>query len=161
VGSEMCIRDTGTSAQIGSAVATLNTKKGWYIILDDEANPGFFIGEKSLSEPLILDGVAIVTTYIPRDIGGTATPADACTPRAGTGSVFFVNITDGTPTYDLSKDGDKTREDRRQYLKHAGIPPSPNIIVTKDGTAQCVGTECAKTTLIQNTQKTYWHEQEK
>ena len=147
----------GSDSQISAATTALSSAKGWFISFN-EPGSGAYIGEKSLSEPLILDGVAIVTTYIPEDLVGLST--GSCTPREGTGSVYFVNITDGTPTYDNNGSIDKTREDRRTFLKRGGIPPSPNIIITDKGTARCVGTECSKSLEINNIQKTYWYEKE-
>ena len=147
----------GSDNQIASATSALNAANGWYITFSEETAPTY-IGEKSLAEPLILGGVGIVTTYIPEDLVGVST--DSCTPREGTGSVYYVNITDGTPTYDNAGTIDLTREDRRTFLKRGGIPPSPSIIITEDGAATCIGTECGKTLEIQNVQKTYWYEKE-
>ena len=148
----------GTDSQVDAATADLDSADGWYITLNEL--DGSFIGEKSLSEPLILDGVGIVTTFIPSDVVGATN--DACTPREGTGSVFYINIADGTPTFDLSGNdaNNRTRIDRKTFLKRGGIPPSPNIIVTEQGTAQCVGTECAQSLIINRVEKTIWHEQE-
>lgn len=146
----------GNTGQVNAAITGLNNKKGWYITFNEL--DGSFIGEKSLSEPLILNGVAIVTTFIPTDTSGVAT--GSCKPKEGNGTVFFVNITDGTPTYDISGDSTKTRPDRKNPLKRGGIPPSPNVIVGQKGTAMCVGTECTKSFEIDNIQKTHWYERE-
>ena len=147
----------GTDAQITAATSALDAAKGWYISFN-EIGSGNFIGEKSLSEPLILNGTAIVTTYIPDDLTGVVT--NSCTPREGTGRVFYVNIQDGTPTYNNDGTIDMTRADRWTYLKRGGIPPSPNIIITEQGTGSCVGTECKKSLELDNIQKTYWYEKE-
>lgn len=146
----------GSEAQVSSAASLLQAADGWYITFNEAGDA--FIGEKSLSEPLILAGVGIVTTFIPQDIIGSAVAS--CTPREGTGSVFFINITDGTPTYNFAGTTDLQREDRKNFLKRGGIPPSPNIIITEEGIAQCIGTECHKSLEINNIQKTYWYEQE-
>jgi hypothetical protein len=136
----------------------LTTEAGWLISLneDDGSAGGLWVGEKGLAEPLILGGVAIVTTFIPASAGLTAS---ACKPNDGTGSLFFVNVVDGTPTYDLSGDLDKTREDRKQFLERGGIPPSPSVILTDEGTPTlCVGTECARAGLAGTAEKMYWYE---
>ncbi len=147
----------GSDSQINAAASALGAAKGWYITFS-ETGSGNFIGEKSLSEPLILNGTAIVTTYIPDDLTGAS--VDACTPREGTGRVFYVNIVDGTPTYNNDGTVGLTRADRWTYLKRGGIPPSPNVIITEEGMANCVGTECKKSLELDNIQKTYWYEKE-
>ena len=145
----------GTEAQISSATSALNAAKGWYITFNE--TDGSYIGEKSLAEPLILNGVAIVTTYIPEDLVGTG--KNSCLPREGTGRVYYVNITDGTPTYNNDGSIDLTRPDRATYLERGGIPPSPNVIITKDGSGDCIGVECRKSLELDNIEKTYWYEQ--
>ncbi len=147
----------GGSSVISAATAALSSAAGWYITFSETTAPAF-IGEKSLSEPLILNGVAIVTTYIPGGLPGDST--GSCWPREGVGSVYFVTIADGAPAHDNTGSGDKTREDRRTFLKHGGIPPSPKIIITDKGVARCIGAECSKSLEINAIQKTYWYEKE-
>jgi type IV pilus assembly protein PilY1 len=145
---------TPTTTQQQTAATSLANAKGWYINL--QQTDGSWIGEKGLSEPLILNGNAIFTTYIPSAIGQTAT---SCTPNAGTGAAYFVHVTDGTPTYHAGTVG--TAPDRNTYLKRTGIPPSPNVIVTDKGVATlCVGAECTKANISNTVQKSYWYEQE-
>jgi type IV pilus assembly protein PilY1 len=137
----------------GEELARIASAEGWYIDLDDEDNPGAWIGEKGLSEPLILEGVAIVSTFTP-----TASVANSCSPNAGTGKVFFLNLLDATPAYAISLD---VRSERHQLLTRAGIPPSPNVIITKGGEPTlCVGTECQSAKLGLGIRKTYWYEVE-
>jgi len=145
----------GNSTQKATAATSLTSAKGWYISLEEL--DGSFIGEKSLAEPLILNGVGILTTFIPDD---TLTAINSCIPQAGTGSLYFLNVTDGTPTYNLSGTVSKTREDRKTYLKRGGIPPSPSVIVTEGGSAVAVGTELQNTGDLFKVQKTYWYEVE-
>jgi len=144
----------GVQADVDAAKASLNGAKGWYITFNEM--DGSFIGEKALSEPLILNGVAIFTTYIPGSIGATSA---SCTANDGTGAIYFVNAVDGTPTSDNTGDADKTREDRRVFLARGGIPPTPRVIITKDGIPTlCVGTECSKAGDVGTLQKMYWYE---
>ncbi|MDH3342589.1 MAG: PilC/PilY family type IV pilus protein, partial [Gammaproteobacteria bacterium] len=146
----------GTQIQIDAAKASLNGAKGWYITFS-EIN-GSFVGEKALSEPLILNGVAVFTTFIPASAGLTS---DICKANDGTGAIYFVNVVDGTPTDDNSGDGTKTREDRRVLLARGGIPPTPRVIITSDGIPTlCVGTECSKAGEVGTVQKMYWYEVE-
>jgi type IV pilus assembly protein PilY1 len=154
------IGDDGTATQRENAVVSLANAKGWYITLNE--TDGSFIGEKGLSEPLILSGTAIVTTYIPQDFNPDPN-ASVCQPRAGTGLIYYLNVTDGTPTFNLASttNDTRTREDRHNYLQRGGIPPSPSVIITQGGDSTlCVGTECWKAGLGLDLQKMYWYEVE-
>jgi len=144
----------GSAAQKGSAVTNLGTAKGWFISFEEM--DGSFIGEKALSEPLIIGGIGLVTTYVPEDLDPNAA---SCVPKAGTGIIYYVNVTDGTPTFNISGTVDKTREDRKEYLKRGGIPPSPSVIITEGGTPTlCIGTECGSANMNLSLQKMYWYE---
>ena len=148
----------GTTAEITTATDLLNDadNKGWYITLNEM--DGSYVGEKALSESLILNGVAIFTTYIPASAGLTS---NSCTANDGTGAIYYVNIADGTPTDDRNDDEANTREDRRVFLARGGIPPTPRIIITEDGIPTlCVGTECSKSGDVGTVQKMYWYEVE-
>jgi len=151
--------DSGTGAAADAArnveKAKLAAAEGWYIDLEDEANPGTWIGEKGLAEPLILEGVAIITTYTPN----AYTAIKSCEPNIGGGKVFFLDILDATPAYPSNVD---ERAERHQPLTRGGIPPSPNVIITKGGEPTlCVGTECQAADLGLGVRKTYWYEVEK
>ncbi|MBE9564078.1 MAG: pilus assembly protein PilY, partial [Proteobacteria bacterium] len=133
----------------------IQDKQGWYISLDDEDNPGDWIGEKGLAESLLIEGVAIVTTYTPN-----VKPAEnVCGPALGLGKVFYLDILDATPAFPSSVD---VRGERHVELLHAGIPPKPTIIVT-EGHPPCiaVGPECKVPDLGLGVRKTYWYEEEK
>jgi type IV pilus assembly protein PilY1 len=146
----------GSTAQKAAALTSLSTADGWYITFN-ELN-GSYIGEKALAEPLILGGVGLVTTYVPEDLNPNAA---SCVPKAGTGAIYYVNVTDGTPTFNISGTVDKTREDRKEYLKRGGIPPSPSVIITEGGTPTlCVGTQCGKAKMGFDLEKMYWYEVE-
>ena len=146
----------GTQTGIDTAKVSLGSAKGWYITLQEL--DGSFVGEKALSEPLILNGVAIFTTFIPASAGLTV---DTCKANDGTGAIYFVNVIDGTPTDDNTGDETKTREDRRILLARGGIPPTPRVIITDDGIPTlCVGTECSKSGDVGTVQKMYWYEVE-
>jgi len=146
----------GSTAQKAAAVTSLSTAQGWYINFNEL--DGSWIGEKALAEPLILGGVGLVTTYVPEDLNPNS---QSCIPKAGTGSIFYVNVTDGTPTFNIAGTVDKTREDRKEYLKRGGIPPSPSVIITEGGTPTlCVGTECGAAGIDLMLQKMYWYEVE-
>ena len=144
----------GSTAQKAAAVTSLSTADGWYITFNEL--DGSFIGEKALAEPLIIGGVGLVTTFVPEDLNPNA---NSCVPKEGTGSLYFVNVTDGTPTFNIAGTVDKTREDRKEYLKRGGIPPSPSVIITEGGTPTlCIGTECGSANMSLDLQKMYWYE---
>ena len=146
----------GTTAQKAAAVTNLGAAKGWFITFNEM--DGSFIGEKALSEPLIIDGVGLVTTYVPQDMNPNS---QSCVPKAGTGIVYYVNVTDGTPTFNIAGTVDKKREDRKEYLKRGGIPPSPSVIITEGGTPTlCIGTECGAVRMFLGLQKIHWYEVE-
>ena len=138
-------------------LASIQGAEGWYIKLDDEANPGSWLGEKGLAEPLIVEGVAIVTTYTPN----VDTATDSCTPNIGGGKVFFLDLFDATPAY---PEGVDERPQRHSALARGGIPPSPNVIITGGDDmvpTLCVGTECGEANFGLGVRKTYWYEVEK
>jgi type IV pilus assembly protein PilY1 len=144
----------GTDTQKAAAVTNLGNAQGWYISFEEL--DGSFIGEKALAEPLIIGGIGLVTTYVPEDLDPNAA---SCVPKAGTGTIYYVNVTDGTPTFNIAGTVDKTREDRKEFLKRGGIPPSPTVIITEGGTPTlCIGTECGAANLSLNLQKMYWYE---
>jgi type IV pilus assembly protein PilY1 len=153
----------GDSGAAGNAVADaareaelalIAAAEGWYIDLDDENNPGTWIGEKGLAEPLILEGVAIVTTYTPNAFVAT----NSCEPNIGLGKVFFLDLLDATPAFPSNLD---LRPERHTELMRGGIPPSPNVIITKGGEPTlCIGTECQAADLGLGIRKTFWYEVE-
>ena len=146
----------GAAVDVEIAKTDLSDAKGWYITFNEM--DGSFVGEKALSEPLILNGVAIFTTFIPAAAGLSD---NSCKANDGTGAIYFVNVVDGTPTDDKTGDTVKTREDRRVLLARGGIPPTPRVIITKDGIPTlCVGTECSKAGDVGTVQKMYWYEVE-
>ncbi len=144
----------GAAAQKKAAVTNLGNAEGWYITFEEM--DGSFIGEKALSEPLIISGVGLVTTYVPEDLNPNA---KSCIPKAGTGTVYYVNVTDGTPKFNIAGTVNKTREDRKEYLQRGGIPPSPSVIITEGGTPTlCIGTECGAVKMYLGLQKMHWYE---
>ncbi|MCK5394534.1 MAG: hypothetical protein KAJ32_01005, partial [Gammaproteobacteria bacterium] len=140
--------DAARAAEFSNITST----EGWYIYLDDEDNPGGWLGEKGLAEALIIEGVAIVTTYTPN-----LTPsANSCVPNVGLGKVFFIDILDATPAFPSDLD---VRGERHIELMRGGIPPTPNVIITEGGIPTlCVGTECQAADLGLGVRKTYWYE---
>ncbi|HHJ34141.1 MAG TPA: hypothetical protein ENJ87_00095, partial [Gammaproteobacteria bacterium] len=148
--------DSANQAGRDAALGVLDTKEGWFIMLDDETNTNTWIGEKGLSEALILDGTLIVTTFIPNN---SATAVNSCEPQSGTGKVYFLDLLDASPAFPVSTD---ERGERHENLAKGGIPPSPNVIITKGGEPTlCIGTECSAARISKGVRKTFWYEVEK
>jgi len=144
----------GSQAQNDAAQAALDSNEGWYIKLDDQTNTDTWVGEKGLSETLIIDGVVVVTTFIP-NIATTS----SCSPESGIGRVYYLDLLDASAAYPSSVD---KRPDRYRQLDKGGIPPSPNVVITKGGEPTlCIGTECELAEFSMGVRKTYWYEVEK
>lgn len=156
--NDASLPDSPNAAQIATSKAALTSignANGWFIDLDNEATPPVFIGEKGLAETLIIEGSLIVTTFLPE----TGAGANSCAPKEGTGSVFFLDIVDGTASYPSDAD---SRSDRKRKLKKGGIPASPNVIITSDAVPTvCIGTECESLGGSVGLRKTFWYEVEK
>jgi len=147
----------GTADEVTAAVTELADRQGWFIDLSEPSDSSF-VGEKALSEPLIFSSVAILSTFLPASAGYVS--AALCEPNTGTAAQYFINIADGTPTYS-SDDELGVRADRRELLKRGGIPPTPSIIITDEGSPTlCIGTECESANANLNITKTYWYEVE-
>jgi len=152
-GGESGTGTTGDAAR-DVEVGLIAAAEGWYIDLDDGTVAGGWIGEKALAEPLIIEGRAIITTYIP-DFTATV---GSCEPKAGDGKVYFLDIIDATPAFPAGVD---KRPQRHIELKRGGIPPSPNVIITTDKVPTlCVGTECQQADFGLGARKTFWYEVE-
>jgi type IV pilus assembly protein PilY1 len=144
--------DSATKADMDDEQQKIIGLEGWRIDLDDESNPGSWIGEKGLAEALIIEGTAIVTTYTP----DLSISTNSCDPNIGIGKVFFLNILDATSAFPSNLD---LRSERHVTLKRGGIPPSPNVIITEGGVPTlCIGTECEKANFDLGVRKTYWYE---
>lgn len=145
----------GSTAQSDAAKQSLLNNDGWYIKLDDGTNTNTWVGEKGLAEALILEGNVIVTTFTPTS---ATSSTSSCEPQSGTGKVFFMDVTDASPSFPSNLD---LRGDRHHGLSKGGIPPSPNVIITKGGEPTlCVGTECQAANLGLGVRKTHWYEVE-
>ncbi len=145
------VADAARAAELG----LIQGAGGWYISLDDEDNPGTWLGEKGLAEPLILENTIILTTYTPDN---DPPVLGSCLPSVGLGKVFFLNILDATPAFPSDVD---LRPERHTQLIRGGIPPTPTVLIPKDGEATlCVGTECETADFGLGVRKTYWYEVE-
>ena len=146
------VAGNGSAAQNDIAKTALDNSSGWYIKLDDGTNTNTWIGEKGLSEALLIEGVAVVTTFIP------TFSASSCVPQSGLGRVYYLDVLDGSAAFPSNLD---VRTDRHKDLTRSGIPPTPNVIITKGGEPTlCIGTECEAAEFGLGARKTYWYEVE-
>jgi len=148
----------GSDAEKDAARAALDAagNKGWFINLDDQTSAANWLGEKGLSEAIFLEGTLIVSTFIPTD---PAAITDSCVTEAGNGRVYYLDTLDASAA--IPDDSD-SRTSRYTPLAKTGIPPSPNVIITKEGVPTlCVGTECEAAQVAKGVRKTYWYEVEK
>jgi type IV pilus assembly protein PilY1 len=146
------VAGNGSDPQKAAAKAALDSTDGWYVKLDDGTNSNTWAGEKGLSEALLIEGVAVVTTFIP------SSNTTSCAPQAGTGRVYYLDVFDGSAAFPSNLD---VRTDRHNDLARSGIPPTPNVIITKGGEPTlCIGTECEAAEFGLGARKTYWYEVE-
>jgi type IV pilus assembly protein PilY1 len=137
-----------TEEKRNEARVELAERSGWYIKLNETS------GEKVLARALIIRGTAIVTTYAPDN---SISSTNTCGPNAGTGTVYYLNLADATPTHDLDEsDEDYTRADRKIVLKRSGIPPSPTFLITEGGNTGLIATEAFGDLDTERWFKTYW-----
>ncbi len=117
----------GDSGTFGEATAdaarkteldAIDAADGWYIKLDDGTDSGTWLGEKGLSEALLVEGVAVVSTYIPTPASVSTT---SCIPPEGNGRVFYIDVADGSAAFPSNLD---MRVDRVKELVRGGIPPA-------------------------------------
>lgn len=108
-------------------------------------------GEKVLGDSVTVNNQVVFSSYRP------ALSVGACTTAIGGGSVYALNILDGSPTVDLDGDGDIDEDDREMKLAHGGIPPSPAVLITPDGPTLLVGPEQPfQPNFVNLTRRTFW-----
>lgn len=91
----------GTSSQVQTETATLQTKKGLY--LDLMESNGSFIGEKGLASPVIIGGKVFFTTFTPPQDVGNVTGCSVV--GDGTSKLYALNMLTGGAAYNYSKSG--------------------------------------------------------
>ena len=146
----------GSDAEKTAAKINLDANAGWYVTLHEPS--GGFVGEKGLAEALIIEGLMIVTTYIPQDRSSSS----ACEPADGVGRVYFMNLADATPKYNFDNTVDSldklTASDRYNTKVGGGLPPGAVPIFTKDGSAIIVGTETVQNPIDDKPKHMFWYE---
>jgi len=135
------------------AVRELADRSGWYIRL--LSGLGSREGEKILAQPLIVSGVALITSYTPPNPDEVA----SCAPSGGGGSIYYLNVTNGAAGGALGSSGTLlTREDRKKDLHGWGIPPAVQMVLTSEGRTPLVGSEVVDDPGQEGFINTYWHE---
>ena len=119
---------------------------GWYLDMSGA-------GEKILGDSITVNGQIVFSSFRPDASVG------ACSTAIGSGSVYVVNVLDGSPTVDMDEDGELEVEDREKQLAHGGIPPEPAALITENGPTILVGPEQPVDVDFDNlTQRTYWRD---
>ncbi len=138
-----------SKAEQAQRLDDLANSKGWYFNLD--------VGEKVLSEALITSGVALITSFTPND--GTA--ALSCSPSSGGGKLYVLDLATSGALQDNNGDGIKTRADTSSYLKSAGLPSQPIIVVDGETGSESIMTTGAPplpSFRKKSEEKAYWYE---
>lgn len=113
---------------------------GWYIKLD--------AGEKVVSRPITFGKIVIFTTYL-SICGSSDGSGDLChTQDLGEGRLYAVNYKTGAAAFNFDTTNDTTNEGETvvvlahtdRYIKLAGLPTAPVLIMTKDGPQILTGT---------------------
>ncbi|MEN8219379.1 MAG: hypothetical protein ABFS56_24095 [Pseudomonadota bacterium] len=112
----------GDDTEKAAALASLQDNYGWYIDLDRS-------GEKNLSAPLVVLGVAYFTTFVPPTIDASSD----CVTAEGSGWIYALDILTGAavnPDYDGNEDQIE-KSDRRKKIGE-GIPSKVVPIIIGD-----------------------------
>ncbi len=126
-------------------VTDLRAKDGWYINLHDgTTDDGIdedWVGEKGLSEPAILSGFVILTTYLPAGEAVENNDDICASPIEGNGRVYAMSLLTGKAVFSSWEDDVDTYErgDRVYNRSLTGIPSSPVIRMTKKGPQILIG----------------------
>ncbi len=106
----------GTAAAAGIDIGKI---PGWKIEMRSD-------GEKVLAEARIINNKIVFTSYVP-----TATKVDTCSVVIGAGSLYGVNVLDGSSFFD-----DETRSIENVY---PGLSPSYQLVYIESGFVGLVG----------------------
>jgi len=112
-------------------------------------------GEKVLGAAVTADNKVFFTTYRP------ALAVGACTTAIGGGSIYALNILNGSAILDLNGDGVVDKRDDEKQLAQGGIPPPPIPIITttKSGKAKVgiiTATDLTDPDIDGLTKRTFW-----
>ncbi|MCB1699228.1 MAG: hypothetical protein KDI14_00100 [Halioglobus sp.] len=137
-----------------AAQAALAAASGWR--LDLEA-----AGEKSLARSLTIGGKVYFTTFSPAVVSATA-----CTPLAGTGRLYVVNLANATDVEDFDNDGNTDRFWAIGELlpdtpsPHFGSDGEIRLLLPPGGGSGSIGSPFLTGTTIPRPYGSYWFQEE-
>lgn len=100
-------------------------------------------GEKVLTGVSIINSRLVFSTYDPSSAGLVE---NSCSAAQGGGSLYVINLLDGSALADINNDGVIDFNDTFAKLDKSGIPAEPRLIITDPSAPTvCIGTECADT----------------
>jgi len=109
---------------------------------DLQVADGYFLdlvdpGEKGLSSPIILEGKAFFTTYLPESVVSTET----CSLAEGGGLLYGIDVLTGTAVFnwDASPSSDPLSVADRTFTLGAGIPSSAVPVFLPDAISLLIG----------------------
>jgi len=114
----------GSATQKVDAADALNAKSGWYINLPRGQ-------QKSISAPLMFKGVVNFPVF--RSGSASSEPCQEFT--SGTGVLYRMNISDGTPIDDLNGDSSLNKDDRTLKLNTNSVPGDMTLHFSSEGNA--------------------------
>ncbi|MBF0218511.1 MAG: hypothetical protein HQL49_03135 [Gammaproteobacteria bacterium] len=127
------ILGSATGATLTAAKSLLNSKAGWYMKLNVEAD-GSWAGEKLLANAVVFDSKLMFSTFQP-----SQAQLNICAPDVGTAKFYQIDLLTGTPPDDPTTQEDETTIRGKRYvnLQKGGIPPEP-VVIIPPGTANPV-----------------------
>ncbi|MEX0731794.1 MAG: PilC/PilY family type IV pilus protein [Aquisalimonadaceae bacterium] len=144
--------DNAIGAGDTDALATLQSRDGWYIRLVDNS------GEKALAESVTVNNQILFTTYQPNP----NTAVGVCGPSEGVGRAYALSMRDATAAVDLDGSGTLTRVDRSTVIKRTGIPPGVVILFPGGEPKALVGPEQPLKALPfgEPIERTFWRDEQ-
>jgi type IV pilus assembly protein PilY1 len=122
-----------TSTILDASNTTHRAADGWYLDFNSMGSTG----EKVLAEARVLNGTAILTSYLPESSMST----DACSANVGSGFSYNLNILNTKANLDWDADGTVENIDDRKLALGGGIPSEVVPVFTKEGVVGIVGVE--------------------
>ena len=144
--------DNETTRNNATAALKADSKRGWYIDLEDT-------GEKGISKGITLDNKYFLTTFTPTD---TSTITDACKLNSeGEGRLYGISILHGGSVInweDSDAPVDTATKDKRYLKLGGGIPSEVVPVFQKEGVTLITGLHSAPANIPDTRYRTYWSE---
>lgn len=149
----------GSDTQKTAALESLKTSSGWYFDFKETTTP-YYVGEKGLSSPIVLDNKIFFTTFLPQ-----ANPDNPCQGAEGTGRLYAVNVFNAAAVYKNWSGSDPEAYETRDRIHGlgGGIPSGAVPIFQQNGVTLMVGGGGGATSINPNIAlpriKTYWYQE--